>query len=255
MHVVAKTGNEQLLKISRTLVVYENDAADTALVTIHDVLGRGPGQDSAISAPAIGPGRLLDRATLNDLLRSVSGLPQKREILPANVLFHDAGRMVWHIPASRRPIWFSDKYAGLNKTIKAFGPEMNGQEVLHPALLFVAEPGRLSVFALAGSDRPVASTPVFRAPYFNLYSSGLMCRGNVRLPDMLSIADMPLWEKGFFDTQFTHSNYGSLAVTLWRGGHDALWRAMRHRQNGRGFPARALAPASEVKTVGQVVSK
>jgi PRTRC genetic system protein B len=268
MQVIANMNGIKPLTLSRAVLVYEGERdgvtgqAKEALVTINDVrIERGL---NGVETPQIKPGQLLSRDTLTSLTRSLHGLPQKREILPANVLFYDAGRMVWHVPARLRPIWFSPRLANLNKTIGGLVQGLNGREVLYPPLLFVAEPGDLFVFALTSNERPTADTPVYAAPVLNVYDTGHMCRGNVALPQSLAIADLAKWEAGLYDTQFTHSNYRAVTICKHPRGHDGLWRSLAWRQEWRGFPNHLLTPLMSSTridgkqtplTVGEVVSR
>ena len=103
-----------------------------------------------------------------------------------------------------------------------------------------------TVWALGEDTRPSMDTPLFLAPYYNLYTHGAMCAGNVALPKTLTERDITNWETYFYDTEFTHSNYHGAAVTQRAGGHDKLWRALRFRQEWRGFPKAWLTPAPTV---------
>lgn len=243
-------GGAKRLELRRTLCLYEGDGE--ALATVHPVRTQG-------GRKTLGPGQLLTRETLDEAVRKLAGLPQRREIIPERVLCADAGRLVWWSPQARRPIWFATQDAKFNRAL-------NGRSVLQPALLFVAEPGRLAVLALATSERPTAETPVYRAPYFNLYHSeaklpGSMCRGNAPYPLGLFIADLDVWEKCFYQTQFTHDCYGRQPLTLHPGGHNGLWRALAKpragaewiRGQGQRFPVRWLAPLE--LTLAQVVNR
>lgn len=219
---------------------YFTSETKPTLATIHDVQAR-PGQ-----APLLGAGRMLTRDVLDVLLRNLNGLPQKRQILPERILLCDGARMAWWVPSARRPLFFK---TGDDK----FTREMQGKEVWQPALLMMAEPGALHVFALAENARPHAETPLFRAPYFNVWTPGKMCNGNVRLPQQLSPADMPAWEKAFFETTFTSSNGGKL--TSHPEGHNGLWRGCAE---AKAFPARHLVALTDkgsnrALTAGEVV--
>ena len=83
----------------------------------------------------------------------------------------------------------------------------------------------LKVFALRENVRPTAETLLCRAPYHNLYADARMCAGNAKLPEVALPADVPVWERAFFDTTFTHANWTG-KVTRLEGGHNALWQQM-----------------------------
>ena len=179
MNVRYEEGTEaaEPLLPAQAVVFYQNRRA--ALATLHPVATKEN------EPPLLLEGTLLTREALRDLLVQVQGLPQKRVLLPENVLCCDSGRLVWWRPSGRGPIFFNTKE-------KAFNEAMRGKSVLHPALVFMAEAGRLHVWALADSIRPTSETPLFRAPYYNLYEGGNMCSGNVKMPEHAVPGDIPL---------------------------------------------------------------
>jgi PRTRC genetic system protein B len=184
--------------------------------------------------PTLLQGECLGRADLEEMIRLISGSSKRREILPERILCQDGGLMAWWTASERRPIFFQT-------TDKEFNARMRGKSVVHPSLLFVARPGKLSVFALADSARPAGDTPLYRAPYFNLYDVGTMCPGNARLPTALLAGDLPVWERAFFETQFTHTNIHWGQLTKHPGGHAGLWPTMAEVER-TDFPAEWLVP-------------
>jgi PRTRC genetic system protein B len=197
------------MELSRALLLYTAPAHQMA--TIHTIW-----VDDGV--PTILPGECLTREGLEEILHSLSKAPMQRAILPPEVIC-DTGCLCWWKPATRTPIFFNTKE-------KKFNQEVSGKMVLHPPLLFLAKPGRLQIFALQDDARPSAETILCRAPYYNLYDEGAMCRGNVRLPEVCQVRDIPIWEKAFFETNFTHSNIGGQKLTNHKDGHDGLWRQM-----------------------------
>lgn len=197
------------MQLSRAILLYE--AQGVAIATLHSILVNE-------GVPTLLPGQCLTREHLMELMGRLSNAPVAKQLLSENVLC-DTGCLCWWKPACRAPIFFSTKE-------KKFNQEVSGKEVLHPPLLFLAKPGRLQIFALKENERPTAETVLCRAPYYNLYDEGAMCRGNVRLPEVCQVRDIPIWEKAFFETNFTHSNIGGQKLTTHPGGHDGLWREM-----------------------------
>lgn len=224
MSMCLQLGESTHLKLTQALLIYTGH--DTAFVSVHEVM-------AADGAPIIGPGQALGADQLTELMRQVSNAPTERRILSERVLFSDASMVMFWVPASRRKIWF-----GKSATLEA----VSGTEVKHPPLLMIAQPGSLSVFALRKNQRPTGSTELYRAPYFNLYTSGAMCRGNVALPEQLDPSEdgLAAWEAGFFGSNFTHSNYHGVPITNARGGHDGLWT--RQAKGQQAFPVASLIP-------------
>lgn len=199
------------VRLSKAILLYSAPHSNDAFATIHNVMTTG-------DAPAvIGPGQCLSREGLDDALKALNKRPQRREILPSNVLWFGDSRICWFVEAARRPIYFKTTNAKWNE-------EMNGKEVLHPPLVFLGQPGRLAVWALASNDRPTGETNLYQAPYFNIYDYGAMCNGNAKLPDVPSVESISQYERAFFETNFTHTNTRQLVAGTM--GHDGFWRYM-----------------------------
>lgn len=210
MNVESYLSEGTRLEVTRAVLLYSD--ATRMLATVHDVMRVG-------DIPTLLPGECLTQEALERTLRSLSNAPTVRDILPPEVLC-DTSCLCWWKTATRLPIFFNTKDEKFNK-------EMSGAVVLHPPLVFLATSGRLRIFALTEDCRPKAETLLYRAPYYNLYGEGAMCAGNVRLPEVTLPGDIPMWEKAFFDTNFTHPNIGKV-LTRHEGGHDALWSEARH---------------------------
>lgn len=210
MNVIATFNETYDLALEKAILIYADSRA--AIATVHDVRFKG-------DRPILLPGMTLTREMLDTLTQKLSGMPETRIVLSDRIVCADSRGMAWWVPARRRPIFF-------NTSDKAFNKAVNGKEVLHPPLLFLAAPNRLSVFALAENKRPAGDTVLCRAPYFNLYDRGTMCAGNARLPDVVLPSETEIWERAFFETFFTHSNMHGEKLTRHKGGHDGLWREL-----------------------------
>jgi hypothetical protein len=74
-----------------------------------------------------------------------------------------------------------------------------------PGIIYHVRNGSMDVFAFKGK-RPVETTPLFRAPFFNVTGSSV-CLGSSSLekpqnPTFLSLLEY--WEKRFWLTEFSH---------------------------------------------------
>lgn len=205
-------------RVTEALLLYRGDG-NAALATRH-----------VVEDGQIGAGRCLTHEDLARLARELAGgSGGARTILPAHVLYADGARLLWWRPASRRPAFF-------NTGRKEFDGELRGKSALYPALLFMALPQALWIWALADDARPAAGTPLYRAPVLNVYASGHMCAGTAKLPLELTTDTAP-WERAFFETTFTHSNLHGAELTRHPGGHDALWRRLANPRTKRFDPA------------------
>ena len=84
--------------------------------------------------------------------------------------------------------------------------------------------GELKIRALTENKRPDASTKLAVAPFWNLSDDGRVCTGTMRRPDSASVASIPAWERGFYESAFTHANVGRL--TRHEGGFEGLWSGL-----------------------------
>lgn len=119
-------------------------------------------------------------------------------LLSDRVLYVDRGGdgyAIWYTPEMRKHLIFKSDL-GIP----------NGEAYL-PPLLWKASKNGLSVWALGGNDRPNLETTLYQAPFFNLYSDGRVCMGNVNVKFSLNVdleEFMWQWEKLYFGSAFSH---------------------------------------------------
>jgi PRTRC genetic system protein B len=216
--------------LKQAILVYES--SDQTAATLN------PACLDEKNRPLIGPGQPLGRADLVEVLNKLEpekATPKTRTLLPENVIGNGEDWLLWWVPSHRRKIYFSTRD-------KQFNTDLNGHDVLHPTLLFMAQGNGLSAWALAEPQRPSMTTKLFRVPYMNFYSTGHMCEGTYRFPPHYRPEGIKQWERGFFDTHFSHTNMDMRMLTNHEHGHDALWREMA-KTRLKYFPARYLSPA------------
>lgn len=90
--------------------------------------------------------------------------------------------------------------------------------------------------ALFESKRPLATTTLAVAPFWNLSDNGRVCTGSMRRPDSASVASVLAWERGFYESAFTHSNVGRL--TRHEDGFEGLWAGLAGKR--KPFPVQTL---------------
>jgi PRTRC genetic system protein B len=127
--------------------------------------------------------------------------------------------------------------------------ELNGKVFPQPPLVWRVSDRTLSIRALTVNKRPHADTPMAVAPFWNLSDNGLVCTGSMRCPSGVSISTMKAWEKGFYESAFTHANVGR--TTRHKRGFEVLWGSLAGKRTR--FPADALIPLAE--TLSQFVRK
>jgi PRTRC genetic system protein B len=127
------------------------------------------------------------------------------------------------------------------------GSDLNGRTFPQPPLVWRVADGELSIRALAENKRPEGKTQLAVAPFWNLSSNGVVCTGSMRRPESASVAAILEWERGFYESAFTHANVGRL--TLHEGGFEGLWSGLANKRSA--FPPKTLISLSE--TLAQFV--
>ena len=137
-------------------------------------------------------------------------------ILPTNILHihpsRDKGSVIWYTKSQKRPLYF----------IEGLGIP-SGQGFV-PPMVWQASKNSLRVFALLSNRRPTEKTPLYYAPFFNIYEDGRVCMGSVsiEIKESACVEEFTkAWEDYFFNSYFSHlmgenSPVKGNCVTLWK---------------------------------------
>ncbi|WP_339679846.1 PRTRC system protein B [Cyclobacterium marinum] len=195
------------------LVFYETAGTETDMYVEHfDMDSNG----NPINAHplTVKEAKLLAKSLQTDEEKSKAFLKPKG-ILPTNILHfnpsNDKGSVLWYTKAQQRQMYFVDSLGIPNGTAQV------------PSMLWLANKNSLAVFALASNRRPTEKTPLYYAPFFNIYEKGNVCMGTVSV-DIKNSASaeefIQAWEHYFFNSYFSHSLCGNLTkkniVSLWK---------------------------------------
>lgn len=219
MQVHIAIGENHHFELREALLVYGD--RQRSFVTRHQVTLHKD------APPTLAPAQPLTLGFLESLVQSLSG-PSAAEVLPENVLARGDRLLVWWTPACRRQMFYE------NAEEKA--THLNGRTFPQPPLVWRVENGDLRIRALAENKRPAAAKTLAVAPFWNLSENGRVCTGSMRRPDNATVAAIPEWERGFYESAFTHANVGRL--TRHSGGFDALWSELAGKR--KPFPAKTL---------------
>jgi PRTRC genetic system protein B len=152
-------------------------------------------------------------------------------LLPSCVLHinpSEDGSVVWYTKPQTQKLYFSE----------SLGVAPN--ELPLPALVWAANKSRLFVYALAIKGKPRLSTPLFNAPFFNLYTNGNVCMGSVdvRISQSAALEEfIKAWEGYFFGSYFSHFIGGHNPV---KGNLISLYQSLS--ETGGVFPVEELVP-------------
>ncbi len=197
------------LAATHALLLYGGaNTMNRAMVTIHTI-ARGPGRYVLL------PGKPASAPALHQLFTRFNPSLAHQGLLPANLLRHTPGELLWHCPSRIEPIYFQANHPQLNT--------ISGKRVRHPHLLFHVIRRNLYVAALPDEQRPTLQTNLLRAPYYNMSAEGQVCQGTMNGPRENRPDAIARWERAFFRSAFTHPQGGAFQITSHPNGHSGLW--------------------------------
>lgn len=233
-------------KLTRAVLVYESErfaGQRSAYATVHDVDVGAKGVQLRAGVPAT-------REACADIARSLGAASTLGGFLPPQLLYLGATSIIWWRPPQRTRVFFNTtKDAAVDQPNDKTGAALIGKRsgvVPHPGLVFAVAGGNWYVYALRGDGRPDPDAALHRAPYFNVWASGQICTGNVRLPESLSTGALATYETAFFDSEFTHPNvHGRAKLVRAQAGAYAFWRELLdHGRFMLEFPTQQLVDAN-----------
>ena len=136
-------------------------------------------------------------------------------ILPTNILQinpSENGSVLWFTKSMKKQLYFTENLEILNGRAEV------------PAMLWFANKRSLKIFALSSNQRPTEKTPLFYAPFFNVYENGSVCMGtvDVHIQNSTSLEEfIKNWEDYFFNSYFSHlmnehNPINGNCVSLWK---------------------------------------
>ena len=230
MQVHISIGDNHRFELREALLIYGD--RQRSFVTRHAVAHRKEGP------PTLEPAQPLTLAFLESLARSLSGY-SPAEILPENVLAKGDRMIAWWSPTCRRQMFYENA--------EGRAAELNGCMFPQPPLVWRVEHGDLRIRALVENKRPAADRKLCVAPFWNLSDDGRVCTGTMRHPESAAAGSILDWERGFYESAFTHANVGRL--TRHPGGFEGLWSELAGKR--RQFPVGTLISLPE--TLAQFV--
>lgn len=219
MEIHLSIGQNHRFELHEALLIYRD--RQSSFITRHDV------RSEKIGPPTLGPAQPLTLAFVESLMRSLGGAVQA-EVLSENILAKGDRLIVWWTPEQRRQMFYQSAEGKM--------ADLNGCIFPQPPLVWKVANGELSIRALSVNKRPQAMTALAAAPFWNLSDDGRVCTGTMRRPESATAAAIPAWERGFYESAFTHANVGRL--TRHEGGFEGLWESLKGKR--RRFPSESL---------------
>lgn len=166
-------------------------------------------------------------------------------IIPEHILFGKSkigtSVVVWYRPAMQRSLNFSAHLKIKGNTL-----------VKVPATFYVALNSDLYVFALMTNERPVSSTKLYNAPFFNIYSDGRVCLGTAYLGAKTESFEKEAdrYERGFYMAE----QNGGQSTNNCKTPLPQLWNKVVSSKSA--FPSKTeLKQHPTYKTVGDIFSQ
>jgi PRTRC genetic system protein B len=221
-------GRETHLTLTGGLLLYTGESASSGIKTMATL---HPVHRPAAGPASLGTHQLLSQAFLLDLSQTLGTRQLTRRYLPPNVLCLTDDTIVWWTAPCQRVLYFrggSGAFEGLS-----------GRMYPHPALVWKAVDGQLTLRALRDARAPTPETPLFLAPYPNDYADKTVCMGSMPRPSEHGIDAMADWESGYFRSDFNTLRFDPTAHPK---GFRALWKPLAGR---RRFPVQHLKRADQ----------
>jgi len=154
-------------------------------------------------------------------------------ILPTNILQinpSENGSVLWFTKSMKKQLYFTENL------------EISNGMAEVPAMLWFANKRSLKIFALSSNQRPTEKTPLFYAPFFNVYENGNVCMGtvDVHIQNSTSLEEfIKNWEDYFFNSYFSHLMNEHNPI---KGNCVNLWKSLINVD--KPFPKEALKKAN-----------
>lgn len=154
-------------------------------------------------------------------------------ILPTNILQinpSENGSVLWFTKSMKKQLYFTENL------------EISNGRAEVPAMLWFANKRSLKIFALSSNQRPTEKTPLFYAPFFNVYENGNVCMGtvDVHIQNSTSLeVFIKNWEDYFFNSYFSHLMNEHNPI---KGNCVNLWKSLINVD--KPFPKEALKKAN-----------
>ena len=195
------------------LVFYESLDNDSTMYVEHFDMDRN-GNPINAHPLTVNEAKALAKSLHTDEKKDKTFLKSKG-ILPINILNINPsqnGSVLWYTKAQQCQMYFVKNL------------EIPNGKAHVPAMLWFADKENLSVFALTSDKRPTEETPLYYAPFFNVYEDGAVCMGtvDVNIKNSASVEEFTTaWENYFFNSYFSHllDNYNPIkgnCVNLWK---------------------------------------
>ena len=205
------------------LVFYQTKGTNTDMYVEHFDMDKN-GNPVNAHPLTVNEAKVLAKALHTDKEKDKAFLKSKG-ILKTKILHinpSEKGTVLWYTKAQEQQLYF----------VNGLGIP-NGKAYI-PPMLWYASKNSLALFAITTDRRPTENTPLYFAPFFNIYEDGKVCMGTVSI-DIKNSASVEeftdAWEDYFFNSYFSHLLGEHSPI---KGNCVSLWKNLI--QTGEAFP-------------------
>lgn len=215
------------------LVFYQNDERTQDTYVGHFDIDKNGNPINANPLTEREAKELVKALTINTQKEKSQDFLKSKGILPTNILQinpSENGVVLWFTKSMKRQLYFTENLEISNGTAEI------------PAMLWLATQRRLKIFSLPNNRRPTEKTPLFYAPFFNVYEDGNVCMGtvDVNFQNSTSLEEFTeKWENYFFNSYFSNLMNEHNPI---KGNCVSLWKSLINTE--KQFPKEALKQAN-----------
>lgn len=212
--------------LNQALLIYTSPAGH-GYATVHGV-------NRIKGVPSLDAGIPLSKAELSKIIQLLGKGAGYGTYLPDSILSIGYDSLVWWVPPKERSVFFNETHKEGEKP--AIG-KTSGKSP-QPGLVFAVNGKDWYVYAVKGATRPQPDTKLFHSHYWNTYTDGSICTGNVKTPSP-EPENVDKWTAAFFDSNFTHSCFHAPRQVNYKGGVPGLWNDLL-KGKYQSFPEKCL---------------
>lgn len=216
------------------LVFYQNDERNKDTYVEHFDMDRNGNPINAHPLTECEANTLIKALSTQTKEEKSQEFLKTKGILPTNILHINPnvenGYVIWYTKSMKRQLFFTENLEIPNGKAKI------------PAMLWLANKRSLKIFVLSSNRRPTEKSPLFYAPFFNVYEDGNVCMGtvDVHIQNSTSLEEFTKkWENYFFNSYFSHLMNEHNPIN---GNCISLWKS--HINTDEPFPKEALKQAN-----------
>lgn len=232
--VVVRAGGMQRYELKSAILLYESNGGGfrekDVYATVHPVERFRKG------GPRLAAGIPATPEACAAFARSIVERAAFAGWIAQEILFVGPRTVAWWRPPAPATVFFETEH---KESRRRLGTRQGSTP--QPGLVHILKDGDWYVYAVKGTGRPGPRTPLYRAPYFNVWIEGRICEGNVARPGRVTPETLAKFERAFFDSRFTHPNANGRHLTRYRSGVYGLWRDLLDGKH-KTFPEAALRP-------------